>query len=126
MALVSMGRLSEGIADQELALSLSHRAVAVLSQLGYDYGRAGRKTEALEIARELEMLSKVHYVPSFCRALVSLGLGDKDQALSWLQRAYEERENLVSIHYSVHPSLDSIRDDPRFQDLLRRMNFPGK
>ena len=124
--LVSMGRLLEGIADHEQAVSLSHRAAAPLSRLGYAYGRAGRKSEALEIAHELEMLSKVHYVSFFDRALVPLGLGDKDQALFWLQRALEERENLVSIQFSVHPTLDGIRDDPRFQDLLRKMNFPRK
>jgi len=85
----------------------------------------GRTAEALEIARELEERSKAHYVSAFDRALVQLGMGEKDQALFWLQRAYEEHDASVSIR-NTSPVLDSVRDDPRFQDLLRRMNFPGK
>jgi eukaryotic-like serine/threonine-protein kinase len=123
--LVASKRFSEGIADQERGVSLSHRTAATLGRLGYAYGRAGRKAEALEIARELEELSKVHYVSSFDRALVPLGLEDKDQALLWLQKAYEERDAMVSL-YTANPWLDSVREDPRFRDLLRRMNFPGK
>lgn len=123
--LVATKRFSEGIADQERAVSLSHRTAGALGRLGYAYALAGRKAEALEIGRELEEMSKVRYVSSFDRALVPLGLDDKDQALFWLQRAYEERDAVVSIQ-NGHPMLDTVRDDSRFQDLLRRLNFPGK
>ena len=51
-----------------------------------------------------------------------IDLGDKEKALEWLNRAYEERlPNLYTI--AADPNCDSLRDDPRFQDLLRRMNF---
>src|SRR5262249_55411964 len=109
----------------ERAIILSGRRSNHLARLGYAYGRAGRKAEALAIARELEELSKVRYGPAFDRCLVSLGLDDKDQALFWLQKAYEEREVSVSNNIAS-PFLDSVRDDPRFQDMLRRMNYPGK
>jgi tetratricopeptide (TPR) repeat protein len=108
-----------------MALPPDQEGLNSLGRLGYAYGRAGRKAEALEIARELEELSKVHYVSSFDRALVPLGLEDKDQALFWLQKAYEERDAMVSM-YTGNPWLDSVREGPRFRDLLRRMNFPGK
>jgi hypothetical protein len=52
-----------------------------------------------------------------------LGLGDREQAFAWLERAAEERSSMTQF-VRVHPYLDPLRDDPRFRDLLRRMNFP--
>jgi hypothetical protein len=56
-------------------------------------------------------------------ALVCAGLGDKDQAIEWLEKAYQEHSVGV-MFLKVDPTLDPLRSDPRFQDLLRRMNFP--
>jgi hypothetical protein len=56
-------------------------------------------------------------------ALVYAGLGEKDRAFEWLERAYKDHDK--SLYFlKVDPTLDPLRSDPRFQDLLRRMNFP--
>jgi hypothetical protein len=55
--------------------------------------------------------------------VVYLGLGDKRQALEWLEKAYQDRSELL-IFLNVSPVFDSLHSDPRFQSLLRRMNFP--
>jgi hypothetical protein len=52
-----------------------------------------------------------------------LGLGDHDEAFVWLERAYEERSNIL-VNLKVHPFFDPVRNDPRFASLLRRVNFP--
>ena len=54
--------------------------------------------------------------------MIYAGLGDKDQALKWLQEAYEERAGWL-VYLNVDPRYDSLRSDPRFTDLLRRMKF---
>ena len=52
------------------------------------------------------------------------GLGDKDQAFQWLEKAFEERDTAWFPMIKVSPMSDPLRSDPRFQDLMRRMNFP--
>jgi TolB-like protein/DNA-binding winged helix-turn-helix (wHTH) protein/tetratricopeptide (TPR) repeat protein len=91
--------------------------------LGYLYAVSGKRKEALQVAHELERLSKTQYVSQYDIAVPYAGLGDKDRALFWLNRAYEERATQMYT-LNVDPWFDSLRPDPRFQDLLRRMNFP--
>jgi len=64
----------------------------------------------------------LHYIDPFDIALVYVGLGDKAQALEWLQRAHEDHSFELT-WIKVDPRLDSLRGEPRFQDLLRRMNL---
>jgi hypothetical protein len=56
--------------------------------------------------------------------VVELGLGHKEKALAWLQKAYEDHDDDALLYLKVDPVFDPLRSDPRFQDLLRRMNFP--
>ncbi len=70
----------------------------------------------------LKDLSKQEYVSAYDIAVIYLGLGEKDQAFAWLERAYEERCPTLEF-LKVEPSLDPLRSDPRFADLLRRMNL---
>jgi len=123
LAYVEKGRFQEGLANLEHAADLSHRHPAALSRLGYAYGRAGRRADALRIAGELEKVSKGRYVSPFDRALVYAGLGEREQVLAWLEKAYEVRDASISIN-KRSPWFDSLRSDPRFQDLLRRMGLP--
>lgn len=58
-------------------------------------------------------------------AAIHAGLGQKDQAWAWLEKAYDERATWLSMILKVDPRLDSLRSDPRFRDLLRRMNLPA-
>ncbi len=76
-------------------------------------------------AETLAARSRTTYVGPRSVATWYARAGENDRALEWLERAYEARDpNLVYI--GVQPLFDSVRDDPRFQDLLRRMNLPGR
>lgn len=84
---------------------------------------AGQASEARRELAELKERSKQRYVPSFDLALIYTGLGEKDQALTCLQKASEEHDwRMTSVN--VEPMLESLRSDPRFQDLLRGMGLP--
>ena len=74
------------------------------------------------IARRLEKLSHERYVSPQGFAIVHLGLGNKEQAMAWLEKAYDERAFEV-LGFSG-ALFDRLSDDPRFQDLLRRMRLP--
>ena len=65
-------------------------------------------------------ISKEKYVPPFHRAVICTGLGEKDKAFEWLEKAYDEHFIIV---IKVHPAYDPLRSDPRFRDLLRRVNL---
>ena len=96
---------------------------AWISWLGRTYGKSGSRTQALKVLEQLKELSKTRFVSSVDIALVCASLGDKDRAFEWLQKAYEDREaGLVALR--VDPMFDPLRSDPRFRDLVRRMNFP--
>jgi hypothetical protein len=72
---------------------------------------------------ELKGLSKERYVPAFSFAVIYLGLGEKDQAFAWLEKAYEDRSSLI-LFLKGDPIWDPLRSDPRFADLLRRIGLP--
>ena len=99
------------------------RSPSQLGFLAFLYARAGRREEALRILSELQSRARAGYVPATALARVHLGLGEKEKALSFLERACKDRDiSLVSL--KVGWIYDPLRSDPRFQDLLRRMNFP--
>lgn len=90
--------------------------------LGNTYARAGNKAGAHKAIQKLIELSNGKVV-NYGAALVYSGLGEKDQAFEWLEKAYKAHSNGMS-YLKVDPALDPLRSDPRFRDLLRRMNFP--
>jgi eukaryotic-like serine/threonine-protein kinase len=92
--------------------------------LGYSYGKAGRNELALAILNELTALSTTQYVASFQIALVLLGLGRIEETLAWLEKAFEERAGPWFPYIRQEALFDPLRDHPRFQHLVRRMNFP--
>jgi TolB-like protein/Flp pilus assembly protein TadD len=89
---------------------------------GYVYGAAGREEKALELLNGLLEYSKKEYIPPNSFAYIYIGLGKKDKAFEWLEKGYEQRAGLNRI--KVEPMYDSLRSDPRFQDLVDRMSFP--
>jgi TolB-like protein/DNA-binding winged helix-turn-helix (wHTH) protein/Tfp pilus assembly protein PilF len=125
MTYVLLGRQTQALAESEkleqYAYSAEHTMEA--SDLGYGYAVMGKRPEAQRILAHLKKLAKTRYVDASRIALVHAGLGEKDQAFEWLQRAYVEHSGSVW-GLKVNPRWDPIRSDPRFQDLLRRMNFP--
>ena len=117
------GQLDEAIVASEKAVSLSGRAPSALGMLGLVYGLAGRRGEATEVLNELLEHNERRYVNAAAVAFVYIGLGDKDQAFVWLEKAYQERSHFLA-WLKVNPIADSLRSDPRFADLVRRVGLP--
>jgi len=90
---------------------------------GWVYAVSGRRAEAWKSVQKLEEESRRKYVTPMAIAWVYAGLGEKNHAIRWLQKGYEMRDSHM-VFLEVAPELDLLRPDPRFQDLLRRMNFP--
>jgi tetratricopeptide (TPR) repeat protein len=90
--------------------------------LAYAYATAGRRDEALKILGEQQRLAKQRYVSPYNFAIIYTGLGDTDQAFAWLGRCIEQRTRPLW-HFRNRPLYDPLRSDPRYADLLRRMNL---
>jgi len=116
------GRLPEAIAELKRAVQLEPAAAESRSVLGHVYALSGNKVEALKVLDELKEMSQTAYVPPYNIAIVYAGLGDKDQAFAWLDRAYDDRSGYMT-WLTTDPQLDSLRSDPRFDDLKRRVGF---
>ena len=94
-----------------------------MGALGHAYAAAGKRDEALKILDELKQLSKRGHVQATTVSKVYAGLGQKNQAFEWLEKAYEEHERQL-VEIKINSAWVSLRSDPRYHDLLRRMNFP--
>jgi serine/threonine-protein kinase len=121
-AYMCKGAYAEAVAEYEKALALSKRHPLVLAALGYTHARAGREAEARDMLHELEEMKREKNVPPMRFAIVHAGLGDKDEAMRLLEQSYEQQDVLL-IQISTFAYFDSLKDDPRFQDLLRRMGL---
>ena len=117
-----LGRYDEALAELKKLGPLGDHPV-VLAELGRTYALSGRRKEALRARGRIEALSKRSYVSSYWAAALSVALGDNDQALARLEQAHAERDAWL-IFLNGDPRFDAVRSDPRFQALLRRMNFP--
>jgi tetratricopeptide (TPR) repeat protein len=118
------GRLEDAIPEYQKAVELSHGDQDPTASLAHAYATLGRKAEAEEILRQLQRQSKTSYVSPYIIAAIYAGLADKNRAFEYLEKAYQERSSDVLYFLKADLRLDNLRSDPRFQDLLRRMNFP--
>jgi TolB-like protein/Tfp pilus assembly protein PilF len=120
-AYVEKGRIADALADVE-----NYHAVDDTpwrwSSLAYIYGRSGQRVQALRALRKLEQINRYQAMDSAAILWAHIGLGDKDQAFVWLERAYTEHSNTL-MTLKVEPGYDSLRSDPRFQDLMRRVGL---
>src|SRR5207237_8583934 len=94
---------------------------SVLGLLAHIYAASGNKTEAMKILEQLKELSKQRYVAAYSFALVYLGLGDKEEALRWLEQSYQDRSGSDVGWIRVDPPLDQLRSDPRFEALAEKI-----
>jgi serine/threonine-protein kinase len=119
------GRLEEASQYLERAESLHSDALppVAMSHLAYYYARLGRRADALRVVRELETGVKDGYVLPLGPALVYVGLGQEEKALDFLERGFESRD-ITSVWNKMRWLWDPLRDEPRFQRLLERMDFP--
>ena len=113
----------DGIAEFEEILVISPSSAVALSEVGYGHALAGRRAEAQRVLEQLDELSKSKYVPTVSIARIYTGLGDKDMAFTWLEKSYIDRSIGGLTCVKLDPTFDPLRSDPRFADLLRRMNL---
>jgi TolB-like protein/tetratricopeptide (TPR) repeat protein len=121
-ALIANGQAEEAIPVLEKVVSISDGSPGAIGVLIRAYAHAGRRTDALRLLEELKRRQKTSYVPTAAFVNAYLGLDDKEQAFAWLERAYQEKSNILQF-LKVHPFFDPVRDDPRFADLLRRVGL---
>jgi TolB-like protein/DNA-binding winged helix-turn-helix (wHTH) protein/Flp pilus assembly protein TadD len=119
---VQVGRHDQGLAELQTAASLSGNSPLYLAQVAVAYASAGKKSEALQIVAQLQSISNTQYVSPYGLAQIYAALSDREQTFKWLQTAYDDRAVWMS-YLAVDPVFDSLRADPRFQDLLRRVHL---
>jgi len=113
----------QAISEYQKTIALEEGNPVLRANLARIYAAVGNRPEALKIIASLRELSKRRYVSPYSVAQIYAALGDFDQAFAWLEKAYKEHQYQL-VYLKVDPALDPLRSDPRFQDLLRRMNFP--
>jgi tetratricopeptide (TPR) repeat protein len=109
------------IAEPDKSVATENQLVA--DGLGWVYAVSGRRADALKIAKEVEELSPHAYVDFYQLATIYAGLGEKDEAFRLLEKGYEERSAGMP-YLAVDPFWFGMRSDPRYADLLRRMDLP--
>ena len=117
-----LGRFDEAIASLERARALAGDVPSVLAATGQTLAAAGFVWEARALLDQLHQIHKRQWVPSSCFAIVHIGLGDYESALTHLETACDKREQTVSC-MKVHPLYDPLRSNPRFQRILERIGF---
>jgi tetratricopeptide (TPR) repeat protein len=117
------GKLREAISEYEKALHLSDGAQRPAVALAHAFSAAGEKAKADKILRDLERKSKEIPVPPYTMATLYANLGDNDKAFEFLEKAYLEKSLDLSFWPKSDLLLDSLRPDPRFQTLLRRLGL---
>lgn len=122
LAYAEKGLYAEAIAQLEQVQGFADKAV-VLAGFGYVYGRQGRKDAAQQVLKGLRRLSRPSGFAPVARAIVYAALDEKDQAFAWLEQGYKGRAIALTGLKSA-PTYDSLRPDPRFADLVRRVGFP--
>jgi TolB-like protein/DNA-binding winged helix-turn-helix (wHTH) protein/Tfp pilus assembly protein PilF len=118
------GMYPEALADYHEAESLFPGPYYPRLGLARGYARSGQRRMAREVLAELNDVAKHRYVMPSSMAAAYSDFGDKERALAWLEKAYTERDPWLGLTVRSEPAFDPLRPDPRFQSLLRRMNFP--
>lgn len=116
------GMFEEAILALQRAVTLSGTSPVCVAELGRAYAEAGHRDEAVKALDELRELSKRLFVSSYFIALIYAGLAERQQTFEWLERAFEERSFWL-IFLNVEPTFDSLRSEPHFQNLRRRVGL---
>jgi hypothetical protein len=115
------GEAEKAFHELERALELAGGDPYVAADLGYCYATLGRPQDARSLLAQLDRSED--YVSPISRALIHVGLGNREDALQWLENGYDQRTFLIPT-LNVDPRFEPLRSDPRFDDLLRRIGFP--
>jgi serine/threonine protein kinase/tetratricopeptide (TPR) repeat protein len=122
------GMYDQAIESFKKAVDLTSKNAPVLTSfflggLGHAYAVAGRRSDAEMVLQDLRERARQSYVSPFDIALIYTALGEKDSAITWMTKAVSERSTWL-VYSKWEPRLDPLRNDPRFQDLLRRVRLP--
>ena len=118
----SKGMYPEAIAETRTAIELNNGSSAK-GYWGLWLAKSGKRDEAVKLLSELKQETTRDYVQSYTFALIYIGLGDKEEALNWLEKQMSGRSETANT-YAVAPELDELRSEPRFKEMLKRMNLP--
>jgi tetratricopeptide (TPR) repeat protein len=118
-----MSMYQQAIASIEKAMSLAGRTPGLVTRLAGAYALSGRKNDAEKLLKELQERATSEYVLPIYFAEVYTNLGDMDETFRWLEEAFRDR-NWDMLFLRISPKWDSLRSDPRFDDLVQRMRFP--
>ncbi|MDQ3372942.1 MAG: tetratricopeptide repeat protein, partial [Acidobacteriota bacterium] len=119
---ILQGRYDEAIAVITRAKALAEGSHEPTAQLGYTLAKSGRQKEARAMLEELKSSSTKNYVPMYFIAMIYNGLGEREEALNYLEKSLEEREAQMTF-IKIDTRWDWLRTEPRFIDLMQRMNF---
>lgn len=122
-AYIQQGRLAEAIAEFQLIYKLDAEAYLALGFMGYAHALAGQRAEAETLLSVLQDISQRKYVSPYSMLVIHLALGPEERVFEILEQLYEERNDWL-VWLKVSPELKSVRNDPRFKDLMRRVGFP--
>ena len=118
-----LGKGDRGVAYREIEKAYaSDPQPGFLAYLGYISGILGQRSRALEIMRELAHPKSGRYVQPYMMAVVSIGLGDKTRAFSWIRKGIEERSEETA-YIKVDPIMEPLRSDPRYRQIMRLIGF---
>jgi tetratricopeptide (TPR) repeat protein len=118
------GQILLAIPEFQKAVEYSGNDTDPVAALAYAYARSAKREEASKTLRELLEQSKTTYVSPYMIATIYAGLGNKEKAFEFLARAHDERSTDLSYFLKSDLRMDTLRSDPRFQDLLDRMGLP--
>jgi TolB-like protein/DNA-binding winged helix-turn-helix (wHTH) protein/Flp pilus assembly protein TadD len=119
------GKLQEAISEYQKAIEMSGGSAGPVVALAHAYAAVGRRAEATQIFRDLERKAKVTPVSPYTMATIYAGLGENDRAFEFLEKAYAEKSFAIPSPLKSDFLLDSLRPDPRFQNLLQRIGLTG-
>lgn len=123
LLLRKLGRYEEAIVEGEKGVRLSGGSPLLRAAVAQSFAAAGRSGEAMQILDELKGLATRKYVAPYFFAGIHVGLGEDERAMEYLEKAYEERSHWL-IYLHIDPSMDGLRSNARFQELLRRIGLP--
>jgi tetratricopeptide (TPR) repeat protein len=124
-AYLQTGQGNEAIEHLELARDHSGESPVMLGLLSFGYGKCKRQAQAQALLERLFNHKKTEYVPPYLVGLAYLGLGETENALTWLEKAVEARSHWV-LFLRTDPAFDALRPDGRFGKLLEKVYTSGK
>lgn len=123
LTLLRKDAFPQAVAEFQMAVAISPSVIDYKGGLGYAYARAGNEVEARKMLQELNAQARRGRSSCFYVGAIYAGMGEKDQAFAFLERAIQEREQGLAV-IRREPLFDPLQSDPRYRQLLRRINLP--